>query len=139
MFVAIQKIKTGERIEQQETEYGVIDVAIPEYADYMAFVAETREELENDKTIQYDRIEEYEFAEMYASVVYTNKEELTAAKNAAIKQVRAAQYVKLVDPLHAQRDKDTIMGEWSEEKEQEYIARVKELTIKIREENPYIE
>lgn len=58
-------------------------------------------------------------------------------KNEAIKQARASLYAQLIDPLHAQRDKDIIMGEWSEEREQEYIAEVKRLTIKIREENPY--
>lgn len=58
-------------------------------------------------------------------------------KNEAIRQTRAKLYAELVDPLHAQKDKDTIMGEWSEEREQAYIAEVKRLTIKIREENPY--
>lgn len=58
-------------------------------------------------------------------------------KNEAIRQTRAKLYAELIDPLHAQKDKDTIMGEWSEEREQEYIAEVKRLTIKIREENPY--
>lgn len=58
-------------------------------------------------------------------------------KNESIRQTRAKQYAELVDPLHAQKDKDIIMGEWSEEREQEYIAEVKRLTIKIREENPY--
>lgn len=60
-------------------------------------------------------------------------------KNEAIRQTRAKLYTELVDPLHAQKDKDVIMGEWSEEREQEYIAEVKRLTIKIREENPYID
>jgi hypothetical protein len=60
-------------------------------------------------------------------------------KNEAIRQTRASLYTELVDPLHAQKTKDTIMDEWSEEREQEYIAEVKRLTIKIREENPYIE
>lgn len=58
-------------------------------------------------------------------------------KNEAIRQTRAKLYAELVDPLHAQKNKDVIMGEWSEEREQEYIAEVKRLTIKIREENPY--
>jgi hypothetical protein len=31
------------------------------------------------------------------------------------------------------------MGEWSEEKEAEYIAKVKERVSKIKEENPYVE
>lgn len=60
-------------------------------------------------------------------------------KNETIKQTRAALYAEHVDPLHAQKTKDIIMGEWSDEKEQEYIAKVKELTIKIRDENPYID
>ena len=60
-------------------------------------------------------------------------------QNEQIRQRRAYLYAELVDPLHAQKTKDTIMGEWSDEKEQEYIAKVKELTIKIRNENPYIE
>lgn len=60
-------------------------------------------------------------------------------KNEAIRQTRAKLYAEFVDPLHAQKNKDVIMGEWSEEREQEYIAEVKRLTIKIREENPYIE
>lgn len=60
-------------------------------------------------------------------------------KNEQIRQTRAALYTEHVDPLHAQKAKDIIMGEWSDEKEQEYIAKVKELTIKIRNENPYIE
>ena len=59
-------------------------------------------------------------------------------KNEVIRNRRASLYSKLVDTLHAQKTKDTIMGEWTDEKEQEYIAKVKELTTKIREENPYI-
>lgn len=58
-------------------------------------------------------------------------------KNEVIRQTRAKLYAELVDPLHAQKNKDVIMDEWSEEREQEYIAEVKRLTIKIREENPY--
>lgn len=60
-------------------------------------------------------------------------------KNEAIKQTRANLYAELIDPLHAQKTKDIIMDEWSDEKEREYIAKVKELTIKIRDENPYID
>lgn len=139
MFVAIQKIKTGEHIEQKETEEGIIDILVPEYSDHLAFIAETREELESNKFITYDRIEEYKYAEIYNGVIYTDKDECKTAKNEHIKQIRANLYAKQVDTLHAQKTKDTIMGEWTDEKEQEYIAKVKELTAKIREENPYIE
>ena len=60
-------------------------------------------------------------------------------KNEFIRATRADLYAKLIDPLHAQKNKDTIMGEWTEEKEQAYIAEVKRLTLQIREENPYID
>lgn len=60
-------------------------------------------------------------------------------KNAQTKEKRANLYAELIDPLHAQKTKDSIMGEWTEEKEQAYIAEVKRLTIMIREDNPYIE
>ena len=142
MYVAIQKIKTGAHIEQQTTEEGVVEVIVPEYEEHKSFIAETREELEELQeagTIQYERIEEYEYAEMYAGNIYTDRTECVNAKNADIKQRRANLYTELVDPLHAQKNKDTIMGEWTEEKEQAYIAEVKRLTIMIREDNPYIE
>ena len=57
-------------------------------------------------------------------------------KNNIIRETRSRLYAELVDPLHAQKTKDVIMEEWSDEKEQEYVAEVKRLTIKIREENP---
>lgn len=60
-------------------------------------------------------------------------------KNEQIRQTRAYLYSSQIDPLHAQKTKDIIMDEWSDEKEREYIAKVKELTIKIRDENPYID
>lgn len=60
-------------------------------------------------------------------------------RNDQIKKTRALLYAELVDPLHAQKTKDVIMGEWSGEKEDAYIAEVKRLTLQIREENPYID
>lgn len=60
-------------------------------------------------------------------------------RNEAIRATREDLYIKTVDVLHAQRQKDIIMGEWSEEKESEYIAKVKERVAKIKEENPYVE
>ena len=138
MFVAIQKIKTGERIERQETEYGVIDVVIPEYSDHLAFIAETKEQLENDATITYDRIDEYEYAERYNGVIYTDRTECTNAKNENIKKIREKLYLAKIDPLHAEKQRKVVVGVWTEEMEAEYVAQVKALTEKIQEENPYI-
>ena len=60
-------------------------------------------------------------------------------KNEQIRQTRASLYSSLVDPLHAEKQRKVILGTWSEEDEEQYVAKVKELTAKIQEENPYIE
>ena len=60
-------------------------------------------------------------------------------KNEAIRQTRAKLYAELVDPLHAQKQRKVVLGEWSEEMEAEYVAQVKELTEQIQTENPYID
>ena len=60
-------------------------------------------------------------------------------KNEAIRQTRASLYAELADPLHAEKQRKTVLGEWTEEMEAEYVAQVKVLTAKIQEENPYVE
>lgn len=60
-------------------------------------------------------------------------------KNAQTKEIRANLYAKLIDPLHAEKQRKTVLGEWTEEMETEYVAQVKVLTAKIQEENPYVE
>lgn len=107
---------------------------------HKAFVAETKEELEI-KAIghEIESIEEFEYAEMYAGVIYTDRAECVAAKNATIKQVRATQYAELIDPLHAEKQRKTILGEWTEAGEAEYVAEVKRQTLIIQTDNPYIE
>ena len=60
-------------------------------------------------------------------------------KNEAIRQARASLYAELTDPLHAEKQRKTVLGEWTEEMEAEYVAQVKVLTAKIQEENPYVE
>lgn len=60
-------------------------------------------------------------------------------KNEAIRQTRASLYAELIDPLHSQKQRKTVLGEWTEEKEAEYVAQVKALTAKIQDENPYVE
>ena len=60
-------------------------------------------------------------------------------KNEAIRQARAGLYAELTDPLHAEKQRKVVLGEWTEEMEAEYVAQVKVLTAKIQEENPYVE
>lgn len=60
-------------------------------------------------------------------------------KNTQTKETRASLYAELTDPLHAEKQRKTVLGEWTEEMEAEYVAQVKVLTAKIQEENPYVE
>jgi hypothetical protein len=39
--------------------------------------------------------------------------------------------------LHARKARKTILGEWTEEDEAEYVAKVKELSAEIAERYPY--
>ncbi|MFQ6744813.1 MAG: hypothetical protein ACLRFN_02430 [Alphaproteobacteria bacterium] len=58
-------------------------------------------------------------------------------QNEQIRQRRAYLYSSLIDPLHAEKQRKTVLGTWTEEMEAEYIAKVKELTEQIQTENPY--
>lgn len=52
-------------------------------------------------------------------------------------QARANAYAQEIDPLHARKFRKSILGEWTEEDEAEYVAKVKELSAKIEERYPY--
>lgn len=52
-------------------------------------------------------------------------------------QARANAYASEIDPLHARKARKTILGEWTEEDEAQYVAKVKELSAEIVERYPY--
>lgn len=52
-------------------------------------------------------------------------------------QARANAYVAEIDPLHARKARKTILGEWTDDDEAEYVAKVKELSAEIAERYPY--
>ena len=52
-------------------------------------------------------------------------------------QARKAAYTAEIDPLHARKFRKSILGEWTEEDEVEYVAKVKELSVEIAERYPY--
>lgn len=52
-------------------------------------------------------------------------------------QARANAYASEIDPLHARKFRKSILGEWTEEDEAEYVAKVKELSAEIEERYPY--
>lgn len=109
-------------IDEDGNEHEIIDE--PEHEEIIEEVVVKTREVEKE-------VRQYQ--------IVATPEPTVEEKNEQIRKTRAALYTKHVDPLHAQKTKDIIMGEWSDEKEQEYIAKVKKLTIKIRDENPYIE
>ena len=57
------------------------------------------------------------------------KEEISALREQA--------YIKEVDGLHAQKDRKTILGTWTEEDEAEYVAEVKRRSEDIANRYPY--
>lgn len=59
-------------------------------------------------------------------------------QNAVISDKRASEYARLIDPLHAEKARKTVLGEWTEELESEYVAKVKALTKQIQDENQYV-
>lgn len=52
-------------------------------------------------------------------------------------QARANAYASEIDPLHARKARKTILGEWTEEDETEYVEKVKALSAEIEERYPY--
>lgn len=52
-------------------------------------------------------------------------------------QARASAYASEIDPLHARKARKTILGEWTDEDEAEYVTKVKELSAEIVARYPY--
>lgn len=65
--------------------------------DLIAFVADTREELESLPCVELTEIKEVEFAEQFGNVIYIDPAELQTAKEAAVRAVRDKYLVEYVD------------------------------------------
>lgn len=61
-----------------------------------------------------------------------------AEQNAVIAETRKQLYLELVDPLHNEKTRKVVLGEWTDEMEIEYVAEVKRLTIMIQTDHPYV-
>ena len=59
-------------------------------------------------------------------------------QNEAIKQTRANLYAELIDPLHAEKQRMTVLGTWTEADEANYVVEVKRQTLIIQTDNPYV-
>lgn len=72
----------------------------------------------------------YEIKEVPAPLPPTNEEQ---------RQNRANAYAQEIDPLHSQRIRHTVLGDWTEEDETNYVAEVKRLSEDINSRFPYME
>lgn len=105
--------------------------------DYIVSVSDNREELENIREIAgFSSIEETN-----EPVEFIDGQYIVGAENinSFMSNLRKGLYSSLIDPLHAEKQRKVVLGVWTEEMETEYIAKVKELTEQIQNENPYIE
>lgn len=62
-----------------------------------AMIGQTRKELEDNLFVNFTKIEEVDFAELYNGVIYTSREELVAAMQSAMRAVRNNYLVEYVD------------------------------------------
>ena len=85
--------------------------------DKIAFIAETREELENMPCVTLDKIEEVEFAEMFNGKIYILEEELTQAKGEEVRSTRNSYLETYVDPVVSNPLR---WGEMTAEEQQQY-------------------
>ena len=56
-----------------------------------------------------------------------------------VRQMRAYAYQMEVDPLHAERQRKTVLGTWTDEDEEQYIINVTQKSQEIVERYPYPE
>lgn len=103
--------------------------------EFIAGVADTREELENNDFVKYTRIEEAKEDYQLVNGKYRIGGLTTAEQNEAIRQTRESLYVQTSDKLKADYDEAVARGSENVEELKKAWLESKD---KIREENPYI-
>lgn len=103
------------------------------------YIKNTREELDAIRNVNFDRIEEVEFAEMLNGVIYTSEEELLQAQTKAVEETRAGLYAAQVDPItaHINRLRDEEMTPEVMAEIAELVEERKLLVEEIKANNPY--
>ena len=83
---------------------------------------------------------QYEIKEIGDDYCVVKKTEPTVEEqNEQIRQTRASLYAQLIDPLHSEKQRKVVLGEWTNEMETAYVAEVARLTELIQSEHPYVE
>lgn len=103
--------------------------------DKIAFIAETREELENLPCVTFDRIEETskEYFLHNGEYVY----EIPAPTHEEVRQARSQAYANEVDPLMAEYNRKKLFELFTENEETELLEKIESAVKAIKENNPY--
>ena len=106
------------------------------------------EKAEDFQFLEYDEIiedSEHTFDD-YGEYFYNNecsefllKSEIPLPTNEEQQEKRHKAYVAEIDELHSQKLRHEIIGDWTEEDEEEYRAKVIRLSQEIAERYPYYE
>ncbi len=107
--------------------------------ELLSMVASTREELEKNPFIKFDRIEESsENYELFDGKYYPVNDELVAAKNEEIRKQRQSWYEQHTDPLASRKLRRQALGLWTDEDEAAFVAEIKSLMIELENKFPYV-
>ena len=104
--------------------------------DKIAFVAETKEELENLPCVELDKIEETDKeyflhnGEYVCEVSYNQQVE-------EVKQARASLYAAQVDPLMSEYNRKKNFNLFVEGEEEKLLSEIEAKVAEIKEQNPY--
>ena len=101
------------------------------------YIKNTREELEAIRNVDFDKIEEVEFAEMFNGVIYTSEEELLQARTKAVEETRAGLYAAEVDPLMSEYNRKKTFNLFEEGEEEVLLKAIEDKVAEIKENNPY--
>lgn len=103
--------------------------------EFIASVADTREELENNKFVKYTRIEETKENYQLVNGEYRIGGLTAEEQNENIRQTRESLYMQTSDKLKADYDEAVARGsENAEQLKKDWLAS----KDKIRKENPYV-
>ena len=104
--------------------------------DKIAFVADTREELENMPCVTLDKIEETDKTYFLHNGSYVCEVPLEQQIK-EVEQTRASLYSSEVDPLMAEYTRKKTFNLFEEGEEAELLAEIENRVASIKEQNPY--
>lgn len=101
----------------------------------VAFIGNTREELENLPCVVLDRIEETDQEYFLYEGEYVT--EVPAKSYEEVKETRATEYANRVDPLMAEYNRKKTFNLFEDGEEEALLKEIERLVAEIKEANPY--